>query len=394
MSKAVFFSLPAHGHVNPSLSLVEELVKRGEQVIYYTSPEFKHRVEQTGAQFRTYGKKLEPLSRELEGRHGNLIYLSTCFLQMCQIIIPEALTQLEADQPDYILYDSMALWGKIIAAKMNLPAVCSITTFVMGAGQLPNPQILFSLIKDIAHVGQFNDLSKQVAREFNIAPISLKEMFTNKADLNIVYTSAFFQPNSHLLKDGYKFIGPSIGARNEKDSLDFPENKPLIYISLGTIFNNNLEFYNECFKAFENTEYQVVLSVGKMINMAALKNVPANFIVRRHVPQLEVLQRASLFITHGGMNSVNEALFFDVPLIVIPMSADQPIVASRVKELGAGIYLEKRRANHRNLKRFARLILADESYKNNSWIIGDSFRKSGGYRQGVDEIFAYKNLSL
>ncbi|MBI5839051.1 MAG: glycosyl transferase [Chloroflexi bacterium] len=392
MSKAVFFSLPAHGHVNPSLSLVDELVKRGEQVIYYTSPEFKHKVEQTGAQFRDYGEKLESLNRELEGRQGNLIYLSACFLRMCQVIIPETLALLKTDRPDYIIYDSMAIWGRIIAKKMNLPAVCSITTFVMGEGQLPNPQILLSLIKDMGSIRQFNDLSKQVAAEFNITPIRLKEMFTNEADLNIVYTSTFFQPNAHQIEGNYKFIGPSIAARNERDNFDFPENKPLVYISLGTVFNNNLEFYNECFKAFENTGYQVVLSVGKQIDIDALKNIPANFIVRRHVPQLEVLQKASLFITHGGMNSVNEALFFGVPLIVIPMSVDQPIVASRVRELGAGIYLEKRKANHRNLKKFSGLILADERYKNNSKVIGDSFRKSGGHRQGVDEIFAYKNL--
>lgn len=309
MSKTVFFSLPAHGHVNPSLSLVEELVKRGEQVVYYTSSEFKHKVEQVGAQFRDYGEKLEPLRGELEGRQGNLIYLSICFLRMCQIIVPDVIAQFNEDRPDYIIYDSMAIWGKMISEKMNLPAVCSITTFVMGAGQPPSPQILLSLIKDMGHIRQFNALSKQVARELNIAPISLKEMFTTKADLNIVYTSTFFQPKSQLLEGNYKFIGPSVTARSEKDSLDFTEDKPLVYISLGTIFNNNLEFYNECFKAFENTEYQVVLSVGKMIDMDALKNIPANFTIRRHVPQLEVLQKASLFITHGGMNSVNEALF-------------------------------------------------------------------------------------
>ena len=389
MAKVVFFSLPAHGHVDPSLSLVKELVKRGEQVIYYASSEFKHTVEHTGAQFRDYGEKLATLNKELAGKEENTIFTAICFLKMCQAIVPEALKQLNIDQPDYILHDSMAIWGRIIAKTMKLPAVCSITTFVI---KTLNPEMLLSLIKDFSNMGQFNKLAKQISKEFNITPPGLKEMFGNTANLNIVYTSAFFQPNSQRLDDSYKFIGPSITARNEKHSIDFliQKNKPLIYISLGTVFNNNFKFYNECFRAFENTNYQIVLSVGKAIDIGALKNVPDNFTVRRHVAQLEVLQKADLFITHGGMNSVSEAIFLGVPLMVIPMSSDQPIVANRVKTLGAGIYLGKNKANHKNLKKLSRLILADGRYKKNGMAIGDSFRESGGYSRGADEIFAYK----
>ena len=104
MSKVIFFSLPAYGHVNPSLPLVAEMIKRGEQVIYYSGNEFKTQIENTGAQFRSYGEKLEQLRAELDGKQGNLIFLSACFLQMCQSIVPEALNQLQEDQPDYLIY--------------------------------------------------------------------------------------------------------------------------------------------------------------------------------------------------------------------------------------------------------------------------------------------------
>ena len=389
MSKAIFFSLPAYGHVNPSLPLATEMIKRGEQVIYYSGNEFKTQIENTGAQFRSYGEKLEQLRAELDGKQGNLIFLSACFLQMCQSIVPEALNQLQEDQPDYLIYDSMAIWGKIIAQKTGLPSICSITSFAIGDG-LPDPQILISLIKGLAHMKRFNTLSQQLATALQLAPIGLRDIFVGNADLNIVYTSESFQPNSQYLKGNYKFIGPSIANRNEAVDINFGSNKRIIYISLGTIFNDNLAFYNECFKAFGNTNDQVVLSVGKKINIDALQNIPSNFIVRQYVNQLEILQKASLFITHGGMNSVSESLYFGVPLIVIPMSADQPAIAKRVNALGAGLYLEKRRANWKNLKQSANLVLADESFKKNSMAIGDSFRASGGFKRGVDEIIAYK----
>jgi MGT family glycosyltransferase len=67
-----------------------------------------------------------------------------------------------------------------------------------------------------------------------------------------------------------------------------------------------------------------------------LGDIPANCLVQQFVPQLEILQRASLFITHGGMNSVNEAHSYNVPLVIVPQTADQHLIAKRVEKLGAG----------------------------------------------------------
>ncbi|MCV5706991.1 UDP-glucosyltransferase, partial [Escherichia coli] len=91
------------------------------------------------------------------------------------------------------------------------------------------------------------------------------------------------------------------------------------------------------------------LSVGKHIDTNQLKNVPPNFKVYNYVPQLEVLKQANLFITHGGMNSSSESLYFGVPMIVIPVMGDQPIVAQRIEDLKAGIQL--------NLKKLTPVIL-------------------------------------
>jgi len=75
----------------------------------------------------------------------------------------------------------------------------------------------------------------------------------------------------------------------------------LIYISLGNVFNQAVDFYKLCFAAFANTKYTVILSVGTQTQIEELGDIPKNLIVRNYVPQLEVLQHAKLFVTHGGM---------------------------------------------------------------------------------------------
>lgn len=119
------------------------------------------------------------------------------------------------------------------------------------------------------------------------------------------------------------------------------DNKKIIYISLGTIYNSSLEFYENCFKAFKDMDVEVVMSIGKKIDINTFKDIPSNFIVRNYVPQLEILKYADIFITHGGMNSTNEGLYYELPLVLIPQSVDQPFVANRVAKLGAGIVLKK-----------------------------------------------------
>lgn len=94
-----------------------------------------------------------------------------------------------------------------------------------------------------------------------------------------------------------------------------------------------------CFEALrENTDFLVVMSTGPQGDaLDRLPPVPSNFIVRQAVPQLDVLQRCSAFLTHGGANSMHEALSFGVPMVVVPVFADQPMNCDTVVRCGAGL---------------------------------------------------------
>ena len=129
----------------------------------------------------------------------------------------------------------------------------------------------------------------------------------------------------------------------ECDTFNFKkdENKKLIYNSLGTIVNKNIDFYQKCIKAFgNNKEYQIIISIGKSIDIKEFEDLPDNVFIYNYVPQTQVLDYADIFITHGGTNSVNETLLLkNLPLIVIPAMWDQFTIAEKIEKSEAGIVL-------------------------------------------------------
>ena len=115
----------------------------------------------------------------------------------------------------------------------------------------------------------------------------------------------------------------------------------MIYVSLGTLFNADPAFYRTCFDAFGGQGARVIMSIGTAIAEASLGPPPANVVVKPWVSQLDVLRRTSVFVSHGGMNSVSESLHHGVPLVLVPQMGEQEIVARRVEDLGAGLCITK-----------------------------------------------------
>ena len=110
--------------------------------------------------------------------------------------------------------------------------------------------------------------------------------------------------------------------------------KPIVYISLGSITSNR-GFCKECIRAFGGKPLSVILNTGR-IPPETLGTIPENIRAYSFVPQIEVLKHADVFLTHCGMNSVNEALYTGVPMVAMPFINDQITNARRVVELGLG----------------------------------------------------------
>ncbi|MGG4220199.1 macrolide family glycosyltransferase [Paenibacillus jamilae] len=396
MARVLFINGGSEGHINPTIGVVQELISRGEEVVYFCIEAFRERIEKTGASVRTFDDQ-KFIKAFISGGRDYLLERTNGLLLTADIVIPSVLEQIKEEHFDYIVHDSMFGCGRMLAQILKLPAISSCTSFAQtkesfahNMEQLSNhiPTYIVKSIND-----KFQNLTAMVKEKYGVEIHSPYEVFCNPAPLTIVYTTREFQPYEEAFDQTYKFVGPSISSRLTQENFDFTaiEGKNPIYISLGTVFNQAIDFYKLCFEAFGNTEHTIVMSIGKRTPISDLGKVPENFIVKNDVPQTDILQYTKLFITHGGMNSVHEGLYYGVPLIVIPQSADQPIIAGRVANMGAGIKLQMESLTANQLREAADHVLSLPSFKKAVAQIRESFRQTGGYRQAVDEIFSFKN---
>jgi len=128
----------------------------------------------------------------------------------------------------------------------------------------------------------------------------------------------------------------------------------------------------------------VVMSVGNKTDIKALGEIPSNFKVENSVEQIKVLQNTDVFITHCGMNSVNEALYYKVPMVLFPQHSEQGMVANRVQELGAGVMLKK--SSSKSIKETVFKVIKDENYRKHAEKISESFKASGGSTKAANRI--------
>ncbi|GHI00773.1 macrolide family glycosyltransferase [Neobacillus kokaensis] len=391
MARVLFINGGSEGHVNPTIGVVQELISRGEEVVYFTIEDFRELIDKTGATVRTFDVQ-EFLKAFISGGRNNLLERINGLLRTADIMIPSVLKQIEGEKFDYIIHDSMFGCGRLLAQILNLPAINSCTSFAQTKSSFDN--MFKQLSKNIpAEIfNEYQRLTEYVKEKYGAEIHTPYEVFCNPAPLTIVYTTREFQPFGEEFNQTYKFVGPSITSRKTHECFDLAANKgkSLIYISLGTVFNQAIDFYKLCFEAFGSTEHTVVMSIGEKTQASDLGDIPENFIVKNYVPQTELLKYIKLFITHGGMNSVHEGLYNGVPLIVIPQSADQPVIAGQVANIGAGIQLDMQSLTANQMRESADLVLNQSSFRKVAAKMSESLQQSGGYQQAVDEIFEFK----
>ncbi len=390
MSRILFVNGNLHGHINPTLPIVQELVRRGDEVYYFSTTDFKSKIEDSGAVFLDYGEELEHFVHTFRP-HGNhpFFTLMEYMLGFDRTIVPIVMSRTKHMQFDLLVHDIMFGGGTLLANNLKLPAIASCSSFLLEKPPLP-PHMLetgFHPQLDLL----LNEL-EAVAKEWDIASLKIEDIFCKREPHNLIYTSKLFHPQGDSYDDSCCFVGPSITDRNEV--LDLPFNlsrgRKLIYITLGTILNNNIDFYNQCIDAFRDTDYQVVLSIGNKIEVSSLLPLPDNIIARNYIPQLELLKHAQLMISHGGLNSVSESLYYGVPVIAIPLANDQPAVAKRLQELGAGLSLRLEDITPDILRHQADTIISCPDYYKQCNQISLSFQHAGGYERAADYIQSLK----
>ena len=385
MSKIVFFCIPAHGHTNPTLGVVKELISRGHQVWYYSYNMLRDKIESTGATFVSCDDldMEQKLSPKDGARIGKDLAFSTKILVDTTLALDDKVcADMERLKPDCIVADSMAVWGKAVAMKLGIPFVSSTTTFAFNRHSAKIMKQSFGdLLKLLLSTPKIAKQIKRLQRKGYPIKSVLDIIQNDEHTHTIVYTSAAFQPCCETFSDKYAFVGPSI--RPASKTVEKSRSK-LVYISMGTVNNDMLPLYQNCLTALSDAGYQVILSVGNTVPIESFGELPEQISVFPQVDQIAVLQQADLFVSHCGMNSVNESLYFGVPLLMLPQTPEQSGVAQRVAQLGAGILLKK--ADAASIARGIEALFSDSSYRENARKISESFRKCSGAKGAADKI--------
>ncbi len=376
--KIAWFCIPAHGHTNPTLGVVKALTDAGHRVFYFSFEMFREKIERAGAVFvgcDGYDPEME--DRGSADRVGKDKVFATELLVSSVLALDEMTSAKIAEiGPDLIVSDSVAYWGKLAAMKHGIPYVSSTTTFAFNRYSAKYMQetprdiirMLFAMPKINRQLQRLRDRGYPVK--------SLLDIVQNDNDTNtIVYTSRCFQPRADTFSEKYRFIGPIIR----------PVTKPIVktaektvYISMGTV-NQDRGFYRNCIRALGQTGWQVIISMGT--NSEHFDDLPANIRICESVDQMAVLSIADAFVTHCGMNSASEGLYFKVPLVLFPQTPEQGAVAKRVEELGAGIRLKS--TSETDILQSLETVLHNPLYRENAAKISEGFRACGGADEAV-----------
>lgn len=359
MSKHIaFFHFPAFGHINPTLGVIRELVRRGHRVTCTSTDHFAPNFKAMGAEPVSYPSAFgdyytSPFSAEAMKGDG-----LRCVREA--VALADSVEDFyTAERPDVVVYDAMAWGARFFAAKHGVPAVRTFATF--GANEH------FSLRKDFPVAELTDPLIMDALAELEahlpktgLAGTTAMEFLAGIEERTVVFLPREFQYAGDTFDERFVFAGPCFGDRSAFQGTWEPSgDRPVLLISMGTAATGWPEFFTMAVEAFGNSRWDVVMALGAQLDPADLGELPPNFEVAQYVPQLDVLRHASAFVMHGGMNSVMESLHRGVPMVVIPQMSEQRANGQRVAELGLGRALARPETTVESLRAAVAEVTAD-----------------------------------
>nr|AKA59102.1 glycosyltransferase [Streptomyces sp. WAC2288] len=364
-----FLPLPAFGHITTNLPIAEELIRRGHRVTFATTDRYAALAERTGARVLRYDSWLA--SRTIPDRVDAeyLAHEPVRSIDEALATVPLYEAGFGDDLPDVLLYDvSTFAAGRVLSRKWGRPAIQMYGTFAsnehysltqrIGAlyeGQIPpdHPALIDFFVKQ-GRLLEENGLTGMTLEEFN-AP---------SEESNLVFLPKRLQPAHETFDDDrFAFVGACLDTgRAGEPPWDPPaDGEPLVLVTKGSFsYDRQEDFVRLCADAFADTGWQVVMSVGEKADLGALGPLPKNLRAMSWVPQLSVLDRADVLVSHAGTNSVVESLAFGTPLVTLPQMPEQRLIAERLTELGLGVELPTHAVTADSLRSAVLGIAADE----------------------------------
>jgi MGT family glycosyltransferase len=413
--KVVIFSWPHYSHTTATIPLVDELIEQGMEVFYFGEEQFGKLFQNKDVVFVPYSVDLDAvdaLVEELVEKCQRLIPLinnkqslinfrtsyvtSTISLQF--MYFEDVIEKVKSIKPDLILRDSCSFFGKMVGSQLSTSVVGYLTNLTFSEDYVySSPKNILSklfnldlgFLTDREAKEVFEELEKyhhSFSKSKGIPDVPVLYTYDPKESVNIVFGSPKLQPLLNLRKNRYLITKPPVVVKNQELYAEKRSKEKLVYVSTGSTFYAMDQFYNSIINAFKDSEYQVIMTIPLDKEELKFNKLPNNVVIESFVDQNEILSRASLFITHGGYNSICESIHHEVPIVVFPLSADQFINAHIVEELCIGKELHKKDLNSRSVGQLCESVIQNAEIKKNLGVIKESFKEALSIEEVVKEI--------
>jgi zeaxanthin glucosyltransferase len=385
VSRFLFVVPPLFGHANAASAVAGALAGRGHEVAWCGPETFFRPLLGPGATIFPTGARIY---RE-QAEHGLASVMSVWqeyIIPQARFTLPAADRAVRTYQPDLLVADQIALAGALAARQHGL----RWATLIAQALELTEPLRAVPGYTDWVH-DQMVALCRATddpacADIGDCAGIGDREHEAFATDLRfsphlvIAFTTEALTGKQDF-PEHFALVGPALGPRPAPSPWDYWDRLDLgrrkLLVTVGTLATGLAGgFYQRVADAVAPLRAQLqVIVVGPA---EALPDPPENVLVTRHVPMLELLPKMDAVISHGGMNTVCEALAYGIPLVIAPIRHDQPVMASQVTAAGAGIRVRFSRDSPSELRRAVLAVLSDPAYRAAAGRIRDSFATAGG----------------
>jgi zeaxanthin glucosyltransferase len=406
--KIGFVSMPLSGHLNPMTALARKLRSRGNEVVFFGVPDVEPFARAAGLDFVPYGEAEYPVGSidkvysSVATMSGFEVVRHSCMdlnPDLTRVAFEYLADKLTTTGVEALVIDTVHFFIELVPLSMSIPYIhiwnvlhldfSGATPPSLFSGSLDtSPEGLNRNAVNLHKLGEILGPMADIARSY-AEKVGLKINWNDPAATLsklavITQTPKEFDFPGIPWPAQFHYAGPFHDDHGRRRVL-FPweqlADKPLIYASLGTLVNGLDDLYKLILKAVEPLEdVQVVLSVGKNICPGNLGPIPSNTIVVRSAPQIELLQRAALCITHAGLNTALESLAQGVPMLAIPIGYDQPGVAARIAHHGVGEFVEVEDLTVEGLSQLIQGVLTDPHYR----IRAQHFASVIGETRGLD----------
>jgi UDP:flavonoid glycosyltransferase YjiC (YdhE family) len=388
MARFGAFCFPATGHLNPMIALAHSLQMRGHEVILFGIADTEARVRTAGIEFHCIGAhdfppgtltKLDEQMARLTGLR-TLRFTFQRVSKLTRMVLRDGPQAVRSAGVDALLVDEADFAGNV-ADYLGLPWISiallpplvhddRYPPFWFGwaaredaFSRLRNRQAIRLLIAMASPI--FREINQQ-RRAWGLTPhLNPQDWLSPLAQIAQLPEALEFRASGET-PTGLHYTGPFVHAPL-RPPVEFPwerlDGRPLIYASLGTFQNGSEAIFKTIADACAGLDAQLLISLGGGFDPAKLGKLAADPLVVRFVPQLEILKRAAMVITHAGINTVLESLSEGVPMVAVPLGNDQPGVAARLKARGAGVVVSRHWLTPARLRKAVTLVLQDSRYR-------------------------------